>query len=485
MKYLQDILKNVKVEETRNFSNQDVASIEFDSRNTAAGVLFVAIKGTQTDGHRFIGQAIEQGCTAIVCESLQDVHSGNNQDVSFFKVSDSQQALAVLASNFFDNPSEKLKLTGVTGTNGKTTVVTLLYRLFLSLGYNCGMLSTVENRINEVALPATHTTPDPVSINKLLHQMVEEGVSHCFMEVSSHAIDQKRIAGLRFVGGVFTNITQDHLDYHNTFKAYIYAKKAFFDNLPAKSWALVNTDDKNGLTMLQNCKATKHTFSLRQPATYKGKILDNGVDGLLMLIDKQEIWLKLVGKFNAYNIMAVTGTARLLGEDSQEILSVMSNLPPAEGRFEVMEVNSVKAIVDYAHTPDALKNVLQTIDTTRTHREQLITVVGAGGNRDKGKRPQMAQIAARYSDKLILTSDNPRFEKPEDILEDMVAGLDATAKKNLLTITSRREAIKTACMLAQKGDIILVAGKGHEKYQEIAGERHHFDDKEQLNEFLK
>lgn len=485
MKDLKDILKSVDTKEWIGSEDISVNDIVFDSRKTGVDSLFVAVKGTQADGHQFIRQSLEKGCKAVVAEAIDAELPGQFPDAAFIKVNDSHDALGKIASEFFDRPSEKLRLTGVTGTNGKTTIVTLLFRLFQKLGYNSGLLSTIENRIDDKKLPATHTTPDPVSINHLLSQMVEEGVSHCFMEVSSHAIHQKRISGLNFAGGIFTNITQDHLDYHETFKKYIYAKKAFFDNLPASSWALTNLDDKNGKTMLQNTKAMKHGFALKSTADFKGKLLNNSIEGLQMKINGQEIWFGLAGKFNAYNMLAVFGAATLLGEEQNETLSALSGLKAAEGRFEIITGKGVKAIVDYAHTPDALKNVLETIDTTRTRKEQVITVVGAGGNRDKGKRPQMAQIAAKFSDKLILTSDNPRFEDPEKILEDMVAGLNQEQKKNLLTISSRREAIKTACMLSAEGDILLVAGKGHEKYQEVNGERLHFDDKEQLNEFLK
>ncbi|HKK11062.1 MAG TPA: UDP-N-acetylmuramoyl-L-alanyl-D-glutamate--2,6-diaminopimelate ligase [Bacteroidales bacterium] len=482
---LSNILKDIEIIEKFGSTDISVRTVIFDSRKADKEVLFVAVKGTQVDGHQFILQAIKKGCAAIVAETVEKEIIDRYPTVAFIKVRDTHEALGIIASNFYARPSEKLSLTGVTGTNGKTTIVTLLFSLFQKLGYNTGMLSTIENKINEKTLAATHTTPDPVSLNHLLKQMVDEGVSHCFMEVSSHAIHQKRIAGLKFAGGIFTNITQDHLDYHETFKNYIYAKKAFFDYLPAQSWALTNLDDKNGKTMLQNTNARQHSFALKTPATFKGKVLSNSIEGLQMNINRQEVWFSLVGNFNAYNILAVYGAATLLGADPESALSVLSGLKAAEGRFEVISGKGVKAIVDYAHTPDALKNVLETIDSTRTRKEQVITVVGAGGNRDKGKRPLMARIAAKFSDKLILTSDNPRYEDPERILEDMAAGLDEEQKKKLLTIASRREAIKTACMLASAGDILLVAGKGHEKYQEIKGERQHFDDKEQLNEFLK
>jgi len=484
MKSLQYILRDIPIAESVNFADVAVNYIRFDSRKVEQGDVFIAVKGTLTDGHNFIIQAIKQGAAAIICEKLPKTAISINSPV-LVRVEDSHNALGKAASNYYERPSEKLKLVGVTGTNGKTTVVTLLFQLFRSLGFKAGLLSTIENRINEQTYSATHTTPDPVKINELLNKMVAEKVHYCFMEVSSHAIHQKRIAGLHFDGAVFTNITQDHLDYHQTFKNYLYAKKALFDSLPSDSWALVNADDKNGKVMVQNTKARKHSFALQTASDFKTKIIENRVEGLHLNIDQQDIWFKLAGRFNASNLLAVYGAAMLMQQDKQQILSNLSMLDAAEGRFEVIKGKNVRVILDYAHTPDALKNVLETLRKSRTGKEQLITVTGAGGNRDKGKRPLMAGIAAEYSDKVILTADNPRDEDPEVIINEMLEGLDESAQEKVLRIASRREAIKTACMLARKGDVVLVAGKGHEKYQEIKGVRYPFDDKAQIKQFIK
>lgn len=484
MRKLKNILQDIPVAESLNFADVAVNFIHFDSRKVEQGDIFIAVKGTLTDGHNFIDAAIAQGASAIICEEIPERATSKNAPV-YIRVKDSHEALGKAASNYFDRPSEKIQLVGVTGTNGKTTVVTLLFQLFRSLGYNTGLLSTIENKINDQVFPATHTTPDPVKINELLSQMVTQKVSYCFMEVSSHAIHQKRISGLHFDGAIFTNITQDHLDYHHTFKNYLYAKKALFDTLPAGSWALVNADDKNGKVMMQNTKARKHSFGLQTAADFKTKIIENRVEGLHLNIDRQDIWFKLAGRFNASNLLAVYGAAILMQQDKQQVLANLSMLEAAEGRFEVIKGKNIRVVLDYAHTPDALKNVLETLRKSRSGSEQLITVTGAGGNRDKTKRPLMAKIASEYSDKVILTADNPRNEDPQEIINDMLEGLDETAQEKVLSIASRREAIKTACMLANKGDVVLVAGKGHEKYQEIQGVKHPFDDKAQIKEFIK
>lgn len=486
MKQLSEILKNVEIVEIHGESNIAIRNISFDSRAIVKNDCFIAIAGTQADGHKFIPQVLKKNAGAIICENIPNDLTVDYPHTTIVKVKDSQAALGLIAANFFDNPSKKLCLVGVTGTNGKTTIATLLHNLFTLLGYNTGLLSTIENKINEKIIPSTHTTPDPISLNRILSEMIQNNITHCFMEVSSHAIHQKRIAGIHFNGGIFTNLTQDHLDYHKDFQSYIYAKKAFFDALPKDSWTLTNLDDKNGMVMQQNTKAVKKSYALKRPANFKGKVIENSIEGLHLLVNEHEVWFNLSGIFNAYNLLAIFGASILLGEKENEVLQAMSELRSAEGRFEVINTSTgMTAIVDYAHTPDALKNVLQTINTTRNHNEQLITVVGAGGNRDTDKRPKMARIAADMSEKVILTSDNPRNEDPEQIINQMFSGLDAIQKRKVLCITSRRDAIKTACMMAEKGDIILVAGKGHEKYQEIRGEKHHFDDKEQLNEFLQ
>lgn len=482
MAALKDILYKVSLQSVSGNMETEVTSLAFDSRKVQDGTAFVAVKGTQVDGHEFISSSIESGAVAIICEEMpQDQPEG----VAFIQVQDSSKALGFMAANFYGNPSEKLKLVGITGTNGKTTCVTLLHQLFRALGYNTGLLSTVVNKINEEELPATHTTPDAITLNETLAQMVSKGCTHCFMESSSHAIVQNRIAGLKYQGAVFTNLSHEHLDYHKTFDEYIKAKKLLFDNLPAGSFALVNYDDKRGPIMLQNTKAWKHKFALKSFADYKAKILSNTLQGLELDISGYTVWFKLIGDFNAYNLLAVFGTAVLLGEEETEVLEQLSNLDPAPGRFEQVFTNTgITALVDYAHTPDALENVLSTIKEFRTGNETVITVVGCGGNRDKDKRPIMAKIACDLSDKVILTSDNPRFEEPSDILKDMQAGITPSNFRKTLTIEDRREAIKAACAMAQPNDIILVAGKGHETYQEIKGVRNDFDDRKVLSEML-
>lgn len=460
----------------------EVNAIVFDSRQVKPGCVFVATRGTTVDGHTFIEKAVADGATAVVGEAMPVVRQSN---VTYVTVKESREALGIMASHFYGNPSTKLKLVGVTGTNGKTTTVTLLHQLFRKLGYQVGLLSTVQNQINEEILPSTHTTPDAVRMNELMAQMVERGCTHCFMEVSSHSVDQRRIAGLKYKGAIFSNITHDHLDYHKTFDAYIKAKKAFFDGLSADAFALVNGDDKRGFVMLQNTKAAKYYFALKTEADFKGRLLANSLQGLEMDIDGKPVWFQLIGAFNAYNILSVYGAAVLLGEDSEEVLTQLSSIKPSIGRFDQLEFDGITAIVDYAHTPDALENVLQTIDDLRSGGEQVITLVGCGGNRDKTKRPLMAQIACRFSDKVILTSDNPRDEDPAEILKEMEAGISPSDRRKVLTIVDRREAIKTACMLSQPKDIMLVAGKGHETYQEIKGVKYPFDDKQVVMEAFK
>ena len=459
-----------------------ISGIQFDSRRVMPGNMFFAVRGTTSDGHEFIGTAIEKGAVAVVCEQLpSEIQDG----ITFVLTDDSKKALGVIASRFFGDPSEKLKLIGITGTNGKTTTATLLYRLFFELGFGSGLISTIQNKVNQTDVPATHTTPDPVQLNELLANMVKEGCEYCFMEVSSHAADQQRIAGLTFSGGIFTNLTHDHLDYHKTFDAYLQAKKSFFDHLPASAFALVNKDDKNGRVMVQNTSATRYTYSLQSMADYRCRILENQFHGMHLVIDGQQAWFKLIGTFNAYNLLSVYAAAFLLGQDKTEVLTHLSRMEPVSGRFNyVVSASDVTGIVDYAHTPDALKNVLETIHEIRAHHEQLITVVGAGGNRDATKRPIMAKIAANLSDRVILTSDNPRNEDPQAILDEMRSGVELHHASKILVIVNRLEAIKTACALAKPGDIILVAGKGHENYQEINGIRHHFDDKEVLREIF-
>ena len=482
MKQLKDILYKSGILEITGDVTQTTTRVVFDSRAVVPGCLFVAIRGTQTDGHRFIGQAIEKGATSIVCEELP---ASIPEEVNFIKVKDSTAALSNIASNFYENPSQSVKVIGVTGTNGKTTIATLLYKLFSQLGYSCGLLSTIRNYVENNEIPATHTTPDALRLNELLYTMKKHGVSHCFMEVSSHAVVQQRVSGIEFAGGIFTNLTHDHLDYHKDFDEYRYAKKKFFDGLPASAFAISNADDRNGRFMLQNTRAKKYFYGIKNMADYRCRMLENRFDGLELNMDGIDTWFKLVGPFNAYNLLAVYATSMLLGENKESVLAGLSSLSPVEGRFEhFISPGGITAIVDYAHTPDALENVLKTINAVRTGNEQLITVVGAGGNRDKTKRPVMAGIACNHSNRVILTSDNPRNEEPEAILDDMKRGIPADKKKNTLVITNREEAIRTACALAQKGDIILVAGKGHEKYQEIKGVKYPFDDKKLLHEIL-
>ncbi len=456
----------------------EISGIQFDSRKVVKNTMFVATKGTAVDGHDFIKSAIQMGAVAIVCEYLP---SEISDDVCYIQVDNSSLALAVLSSAWFGNPSRNITLIGVTGTNGKTTIATLLYNLFRRLGYKAGLLSTVCNYINEIPVEATHTTPDALALNGLLAQMVDAGCEYAVMEVSSHAVDQHRVAGLQFAGGIFTNITRDHIDYHLTFENYLKAKKGFFDMLPASAFALTNEDDKNGQVMLQNTRARKYTYSQRGMADFKTKILEHGFDGMLLNMNNHDVHVSFIGRFNASNLTAVFGAAVLLGHDELEVLRILSSLSSVSGRFETLRApQGYTAIVDYAHTPDALNNVISTINQILQGNGKLITVVGCGGNRDKGKRPMMAREAVDGSWKAILTSDNPRFEEPQDILNDMLAGLDVVQKTRSLTIVDRREAIKTACALAQPGDVVLVAGKGHEDYQIIQGVKHHFDDREEV-----
>ncbi len=482
MKLLKDILFGVSLVEIHGDRDRKVTSMAFDSRKVDDGCLFIAMGGLNVDGHDYIDAAIEKGAVAIICET---VPTNMAAETTYIQVNNSAAAMGIVAANFYDHPSKKLKLVGITGTNGKTTTATLLFQLFRQLGYKVGLLSTVENKIQDKVLPTKFTTPDALQLNELMSQMVAEGCTHCFMEVSSHALVQNRTSGIQFAGGVFTNISHDHLDYHKTFDEYIRAKKLLFDGLPKEAFALVNVDDRRGMIMLQNTKGDKNTYGLKSMADFKAKVLHNTLQGLELDIDGINAWFRLIGDFNAYNLLAVYATAVLLEEEKEDVLTTLSQMDGARGRFEqVMNTQDVLAIVDYAHTPDALENVLKTIDSLRTRQEKVITVVGAGGNRDKTKRPEMARIAADYSDKVILTSDNPRNEEPQDILNDMMVGIPKVAQRHTMMISDRREAIRTACNLAEAGDIILVAGKGHETYQEVNGVRNHFDDKEVLNEML-
>ena len=475
---LNELLNHISYSEIVGSAEKIVLGIDFDSRNVKPGYIFVAQPGVISDGHKFIGKAIENGASIVVCEQLPDELQS---DITLVKVDDSNEVLGKLASAFYGFPSKKIKVVGVTGTNGKTSIATLLYKMFLQLGYKTGLLSTISYRINNREETASHTTPNALKIQQLFAEMAAEGCQYCFMEVSSHAVHQKRIAGIEFAGGIFTNITHDHLDYHKTFAEYIKAKKAFFDGLPKESFAVTNIDDKNGLVMVQNTAAGKITFSNRSVADFKCKVIENHFDGMLLNMDGSEIWTRFVGKFNASNLLAVYTTAIQLGQNKEEVLKVISDLHPVQGRFEtVRSVDGKLAIIDYAHTPDALKNVLGAITEIRTRNEQVITVVGAGGDRDKTKRPEMANEAVLASDKVILTSDNPRTEEPAQIIKDMEAGVSAKYKNKVVSIENRREAIKTAAMLAKPGDIILIAGKGHENYQEVNGVKHHFDDKEEI-----
>ena len=484
MKLLKDILYKARIKQVKGTTNVAVESVVFDSRKVSGFSLFVAVLGELADGHDFIEKAIESGAVAVICERLPDEL---NEGITYVQVENSREALGNVASNFYDSPSSRIKLVGVTGTNGKTTTATMLYRLFKLLGKKVGLISTVENRIQNEVLGATHTTPDPVQLNELLQKMVDAKCGYCFMEVSSHALHQYRVEGIEFTGGIFTNISRDHLDYHKTFNNYIAAKKMLFDMLPESAFALVNLDDRQGETMLQNCKArVQKTYALRAMADYNAKVVENLFSGLQLSIDGMDLYSKLVGRFNAYNILCVYSAARLLGEEKLDVLTALSNINPVAGRFEhIKSHDGVSAIVDYAHTPDALENILTTISDIRTGNEQVIAVVGCGGNRDAGKRPEMASIACKYSDRVILTSDNPRNEDPQAIVDDMKEGVEPHDFKKVNTILDRAEAIRMACSLAEGGDIVLVAGKGHEKYQEIKGERIDFDDLAIVKESFK
>jgi UDP-N-acetylmuramoyl-L-alanyl-D-glutamate--2,6-diaminopimelate ligase len=482
LKVLKDILYKVSIEAVKGSTDVAINSIDFDSRKVSMNDVFVAIRGTLSDGHDFIEKAINQGAIAIICEEFPEkIING----VTYTKVKNTNQALAFMASNFYDNPSSKIKLVGITGTNGKTTVASLLYQLFKKAGYKVGLLSTVKILVDDYEYKATHTTPDSLTINHYLNEMINEGCEFCFMEVSSHGIHQKRTEGLHFKGGVFTNLSHDHLDYHNSFAEYRDVKKAFFDDLPKDAFALTNVDDKNGTVMFQNTKARKLTYALKSYADYKAQILESQLTGLLLKINDNEVWVKLIGNFNAYNMLAIYGVAIELGIDTIEALRLLSELESVAGRFQfIISKSKITAIVDYAHTPDALENVLQTISEIRTKNEQLITVVGCGGDRDKTKRPVMAHVASNLSDKTIFTSDNPRSEVPEVIIEDMEKGVEPQNYKKTVSIVDRKQAIKTACIMANENDIILIAGKGHENYQEIKGVKHDFDDLQIVKEIL-
>lgn len=483
MKLLKDILYKAGIEAVDGSTNVAVEQIALDSRKVSRFTAFVAIPGTQVDGHDYIDQAVEAGAMAIVCERMPEkLH----EEVTYVRVKKAAHALAMMAANFYDHPSRKINLVGITGTNGKTTTVTLLYNLFRQLGYKCGLISTVRNVIGRELVEATHTTPDALSLNQLLAEMVEKGCKYCFMEVSSHAVVQYRVTGIEFKVGVFTNISRDHLDYHKTFKEYIRAKKQFFDLLPEGSFALINSDDRNGATMVQNTRATKRTFGLKTMADFRARVIENQLTGLHLQMGDSDLYSKLIGGFNAYNLLAVYGTAMLLGEEKLDVLTTLSGLSAVEGRFQIVKSDqNITAVVDYAHTPDALKNVLATIKGVRTGAEKVITVVGCGGNRDSGKRPLMSKIACEYSDQVVLTSDNPRNEDPEAIIDDMLENLDPVEVAKTVKVTDRKEAIKMACTLAQGGDIVLIAGKGHEKYQEIKGEKLPFDDLEIVNQMFQ
>jgi UDP-N-acetylmuramoyl-L-alanyl-D-glutamate--2,6-diaminopimelate ligase len=478
---LQELLKAINPLAIIGDADADITGVNIDSRKIDNGHLFVAMKGTQVDGHRFIPKAIAMGAKAILCE---DVPEDRTEGVTYVQVTSTEDVVGKVATVFYGNPSKKLKLVGVTGTNGKTTVATLLYNMFRKMGHKCGLLSTVCNYIEDEAIPADHTTPDAVELNKLLARMVDAGCEYAFMECSSHAIAQKRIGGLSFTGGLFTNLSRDHLDYHKTFENYRNAKKKFFDDLPKSSFAITNADDKNGMVMVQNCKATVKTYSTRQMADFRARIIEMHFAGMYLNVDGHEVGVQFIGKFNVSNLLAVYGAARMLGKQPEDILIALSTLHSVSGRLEpIQSPEGVTAIVDYAHTPDALENVLNAIQEV-DGKGHIITVCGAGGNRDKGKRPLMAQEAVKQSDRVIITSDNPRFEEPQDIIDDMLAGLNKQQMKKVISIADRREAIKTACMLAGKGDVVLVAGKGHENYQEIKGVKHHFDDKEVIREIF-
>jgi UDP-N-acetylmuramoyl-L-alanyl-D-glutamate--2,6-diaminopimelate ligase len=479
---LNELLKNVETLNIIGDVDVEITGVNIDSRRIEKGHLFVAIPGTVTDGHKFIPKAIELGATAVLCEKIPE---DQTPEVTYVQVASTEDAVGKAATLFYGDPSRKLKLVGVTGTNGKTTIATLLYNMFRKFGHKCGLLSTVCNYIEGEAIPADHTTPDPIELNRLLAQMVDAGCEYAFMECSSHAIAQKRIGGLKFAGGLFTNLTRDHLDYHKTFENYRDAKKAFFDGLDKDAFAITNADDKNGMVMVQNCKAQIKTYSTRTMADFKAKIIECHFEGMYLDINGKEVGVQFIGKFNVSNLLAVYGAAVMLGKKPEDILLILSTLKSVNGRLEpIHSPEGYTAIVDYAHTPDALENVLNAIHEVLNGKGKVITVCGAGGNRDKGKRPIMAQEAVKQSDKVIITSDNPRFEEPQDIINDMLAGLDQKQMKKVLSIVDRREAIRTACMLAEKGDVILIAGKGHEDYQEIKGVKHHFDDKEVVKEIF-
>ncbi|MBO7419246.1 MAG: UDP-N-acetylmuramoyl-L-alanyl-D-glutamate--2,6-diaminopimelate ligase [Bacteroidaceae bacterium] len=479
---LAELLKAIQPLQIVGGTDIEIEEVNIDSRKIGTGHLFMAMRGTQTDGHVYIPGAIEKGAVAVLCEELP---TEVNSKVTYIQVDDSEDAVGKVAHAFYGYPTKQLELVGVTGTNGKTTIATLLYKVFRYFGYKVGLLSTVCNYIDDEAVPTDHTTPDPVTLNRLLGRMAKEGCKYAFMEVSSHSIAQKRISGLRFAGGIFTNLTRDHLDYHKTVDNYLKAKKKFFDDMPKQAFSLTNLDDKNGLVMLQNTRSRKMTYSLRSLADFKGKVLESHVEGMLMDINNHEVAVHFIGKFNASNLLAVFGAAVLLGKSEEEVLVAMSTLYPVAGRLETIHSSKgITGVVDYAHTPDALVNVLSSLQEVMNGKGHIITVVGAGGNRDKGKRPIMAKEAVKGSDKVIITSDNPRFEEPQDIINDMLAGLDAKDMEKTLSIADRKEAIRTACMLAKKGDVVLVAGKGHEDYQEIKGVKHHFDDREVLREIF-
>ena len=475
---LKELVNKLRILETKGSMERDITGVQIDSRQIVEGNLFIAVRGTVVDGHNYIGKALENGATAILCETIP---ADSTDGITYLQVENTEQVVGLVATTFYGNPTSKLKLVGVTGTNGKTTIATVLYEMFRYMGHKAGLLSTVVNYVDGEAVPTEHTTPDPIELNRLLARMVETGCEYAFMEVSSHSIVQNRIGGLTFAGGLFTNITRDHLDYHKTFENYIKAKKLFFDKLPANAFAITNADDKNGMVMVQNTKATVKTYSVQSPADFKAKIIECHFDGMYLNINGKEVGVQFIGKFNVSNLLAVYGAAVMLGKDSQEVLVALSAMKPVNGRFEALRSPSgYTAIVDYAHTPDALENVLNAIHGVLEGKGQVITVCGAGGNRDKGKRPLMAREAVKQSDKVIITSDNPRFEEPQDIINDMLAGLDDEQMKKVIAIVDRRQAIKTACMMAQQGDVILIAGKGHEDYQDVKGVKHHFDDKEEV-----
>lgn len=475
---LKELVNKLRILETKGSMERDITGVQIDSRQIVEGNLFIAVRGTVADGHNYISKALENGAVAVLCETIP---AHTDEGVTYLRVENTEQVVGQVATTFYGNPTSKLKLVGVTGTNGKTTIATVLYEMFRYMGHKAGLLSTVVNYVDGEAIPTEHTTPDPITLNALLARMVEAGCEYAFMEVSSHSIVQNRIGGLTFAGGLFTNITRDHLDYHKTFENYIKAKKLFFDNLSANAFAITNADDKNGMVMVQNTKATVKTYSVQSPADFKAKIIECHFDGMYLNINGKEVGVQFIGKFNVSNLLAVYGAAVMLGKDSQEVLVALSAMKPVNGRFEALRSPSgYTAIVDYAHTPDALENVLNAIHGVLEGKGQVITVCGAGGNRDKGKRPLMAREAVKQSDKVIITSDNPRFEEPQDIVNNMLAGLDDEQMKKVIAIVDRRQAIKTACMMAQQGDVILIAGKGHEDYQDVKGVKHHFDDKEEV-----